>query len=50
MLNLVLQKQCSRTEKINEWPEDFIREQKAYYDDIDNFELPIEEVSQDELD
>ncbi|XP_057804683.1 uncharacterized protein LOC131020058 [Salvia miltiorrhiza] len=46
----VRKKRCSRTEKTSELPEEFIREQKAYYDDIDNFELPVEEVSQDELD
>ncbi|KAH6790410.1 hypothetical protein C2S51_005416 [Perilla frutescens var. frutescens] len=43
-------KRCLRSEETIELPEDFIREQKAYYDDVDNFELPVEEVSGDELD
>lgn len=50
MLNMVLQKRCPRTERTSELPDEFVRNQKAYYDDIDNFELPVEEVSQDELD
>ncbi|KAG6415960.1 hypothetical protein SASPL_123381 [Salvia splendens] len=43
-------KKRPKTEKTSELPEEFIREKKAYYDDIDNFELPVEEVSQDESD
>ncbi|KAL1559289.1 hypothetical protein AAHA92_09646 [Salvia divinorum] len=45
-----VRKKRPRTEKTSELPEEFIREQKAYFDDIDNFELPVEEVSQDESD
>ncbi|XP_041991867.1 uncharacterized protein LOC121742702 isoform X2 [Salvia splendens] len=43
-------KKRPKTEKTSELPEEFIREKKAYYDDIDNFELPVEEVSQGESD
>ncbi|XP_047940288.1 uncharacterized protein LOC125187700 isoform X2 [Salvia hispanica] len=43
-------KKRPKTENTSELPEEFIREKKAYYDDIDNFELPVEEVSQDESD
>ena len=49
MIDVVLQKR-PKTENTSELPEEFIREKKAYYDDIDNFELPVEEVSQDESD
>ncbi|KAL1533085.1 hypothetical protein AAHA92_33020 [Salvia divinorum] len=42
-------KRCSK--EIIGWPpEEFCRAQKAYFDDVDNFELPVEEVSEDELD
>ncbi|XP_051121262.1 uncharacterized protein LOC127244801 [Andrographis paniculata] len=39
-----------KTEPISELPQDFIEQQKAYFKEVDEFELPEEEVSNDELD
>ena len=30
-------------------PEDFVKKQRAYFADVDAFELPVEEVSESEL-
>lgn len=43
-------KKCSRNEISTELPPDFIEQQRAYFKEVDEFELPEEEVSQDELD
>ncbi|KAK4436465.1 hypothetical protein Salat_0810200 [Sesamum alatum] len=43
-------KKCSRREISTEVPPDFIEQQRAYFKEVDEFELPEEEVSQDELD
>ncbi|CAA0808308.1 Unknown protein [Striga hermonthica] len=45
-----LRKKRSMIKDTNELPEDFIEQQRAYFKEIDEFELPEEEVSQDELD
>ncbi|KAL3650327.1 hypothetical protein CASFOL_006730 [Castilleja foliolosa] len=45
-----LKKKMSRIEDIKELPREFVEQQKAYYKEVDDFELPEEEISQDELD
>ncbi|KAL3621654.1 hypothetical protein CASFOL_036566 [Castilleja foliolosa] len=45
-----LKKKMSRIEEIKELPREFVEQQKAYYKEVDDFELPEEEISQDELD
>ncbi|WVZ54861.1 hypothetical protein U9M48_005605 [Paspalum notatum var. saurae] len=37
---------CSSTPKL---PEDFVKKQRAYFAEVDAFELPVEEVSESEL-
>ncbi|KAG8390157.1 hypothetical protein BUALT_Bualt01G0054300 [Buddleja alternifolia] len=43
-------KKSSRMKSTSELPLDFIEQQKAYFKEVDEFELPEEEISQDELD
>ncbi|KAK6121988.1 hypothetical protein DH2020_044271 [Rehmannia glutinosa] len=43
-------KRCSRNKDTSELPRDFIEQQRAYFKEVDEFELPEEEISQDELD
>ncbi|KAL3652280.1 hypothetical protein CASFOL_001961 [Castilleja foliolosa] len=48
--HMKLKKKRSRIEDISELPQEFIEQQKAYYKEVDDFDLPEEEISQDELD
>ncbi|KAI3470942.1 hypothetical protein Pfo_027605 [Paulownia fortunei] len=43
-------KRCSKIKSTSELPMDFIEQQRAYFKEVDEFELPEEEISQDELD
>ncbi|KAL3834778.1 hypothetical protein ACJIZ3_009514 [Penstemon smallii] len=43
----------TRYSRIESWsvlPVDYVQQQKAYFEEVDAFELPEEEVSEDELD
>lgn len=44
--NVVLQKRCMQQKDANDCclPKDFIEQQRAYFEEIDKFELPVEEV------
>ncbi|PIN20481.1 hypothetical protein CDL12_06828 [Handroanthus impetiginosus] len=43
-------RRCSSAETTSELPLDFIEQQRAYFKEVDEFELPEEEASQDDLD
>lgn len=47
---MIVQRRCPRQQAVPDYSAQDLEKQKAYFQDIDAFELPVEEVSLADLD